>query len=250
MANGYINELTQVANTKKASIATALLMYKRSDEASDKAINDQAALQKGQMDLYDNLSAQASRNNEIERAFNAGEDPKFTTEELGGIGNVAKGKLHSYGPSIGLGAGAGAIAGIPIGILANALFGKDKGLRASLRSALLGGLIGGGAGALGGGALKFLSANNPSIQAKIDSGLQSMKGQGNIATPQVRLLGQMMRGNMKPFLDPVSPALMAKAQRGEIGIPGVTRDYFGDEPGAIEKGKDSVLNYLIGLNRM
>ena len=43
MANGYINELTQVANTKKSGIATALLMYKRSDEATDKAIDNMAA---------------------------------------------------------------------------------------------------------------------------------------------------------------------------------------------------------------
>lgn len=250
MANGYINELTQVANTKKAGIATALLMYKRSDEASDKAINDQAALQKGQMDLYENLAAQASRNSEIERAFNAGEDPKFTTEELGGIGNVAKGKMHSYGPSVGLGAGAGAIAGIPIGILANALFGKDKGLRASLRSALLGGLIGGGAGALGGGALKFLSANNPSIQAKIDSGLQSMKLMNNIADPLTRRIYQMQHGKPFSILDPVSPELMAKAQRGEIGIPGVTRDYFGQAPAEEDSMRNSLLNLFQRANRV
>lgn len=250
MANGYINELTQVANTKKAGIATALLMYKRSDAEADRVINEQAASQKGQMDTYDSLAAQASRNDEIERAFNAGEDPKFTTEELGGIGNVAKAKMHSYGPSVGLGAGAGAIAGIPIGILANALFGKDKGLRASLRSALLGGLIGGGAGALGGGALKFLSANNPSIQAKIDSGLQSLKGLNYIADPLTRRVGQMQRGNMLPFLDAVSPADMARAQRGEIGIPGVTRDYFGQAPAEQDSMRNSLLNLLQRANRV
>lgn len=163
MANGYINELTQVANTKKAGIATALLMYKRADADNDGLANA-SDLQKQQLATFQDLSRQAARNNELEADFKAGNPLNLTIDEQGGLGNVAKREMGRYGAPVGLGAGAGAIAGIPIGILANALFGKDKGLRGHLRAALLGGLVGGGAGALGGGALKFLSDKNPALQ--------------------------------------------------------------------------------------
>lgn len=83
---------------------------------------------------------------------------------------------QNYAPSVGYGAGAGALAGVPLALLANAIFGKDKSLRGHLRSALMGAILGGGAGAVGGGALKYLHGSSPEMAGKIDAGVDKFTG--------------------------------------------------------------------------
>lgn len=88
--------------------------------------------------------------------------------------NAALAAGKAYAPAVGYGAGAGALAGVPIALLANAFFGKDKSLRGHLRSALMGAILGGGAGAIGGGALKYLHGHG--YGDKIDSGIDTLSG--------------------------------------------------------------------------
>jgi hypothetical protein len=137
MLKEYFIAVNEIAQTKQSAMAAELIAYK---QAADVAPAAPTSMQ--------------------DKAMSAGRDA------------LAAGQ--KYAPSIGYGAGAGALAGIPVALLANAIFGKDKSLRGHLRSALMGAILGGGAGAIGGGGLKYLHGHG--YGDKIDSGIDTMSG--------------------------------------------------------------------------
>ena len=140
MLNNYFTQLNNISMTKRAAVVNRLRMYKYAQNAPD---------------------------------FEAEPIPMPDFET--GLRGRAQAAGKDYAPAVGYGAAGGALAGIPIALLANAVFGKDKGLRGSLRAALMGGLLGGGAGALGGGAGKYLYDNVPESREYMDKGIAGAK---------------------------------------------------------------------------
>lgn len=149
-----------------------------------------------------------------------------------------------YGKAIGMGAGAGALAGIPVALLAHALMAdpKKKGLRDYLKSGLLGGLIGGGAGALGGAGLRAAIQADPAIAKLLSGHLENSKADDFMA-PQAMQDKYLMNAYKPEFglkglnaFNPNSEADMELAEQGSLGIPGLTADYYGLEPGKQQDG--------------
>lgn len=135
MLKAYFVAVNEIAQTKQSALAAELIAFKQAvDAAPAPSMQDRAMA----------------------------------------AGNQALAAGKEYAPSIGYGAGAGALAGVPIALLANAIFGKDKSVRGHLRSALMGAILGGGAGAVGGGALKYLHGHG--YGDKIDSGIDTLSG--------------------------------------------------------------------------
>lgn len=202
-----IKQAYELAQVKKPLIAATLIHYKQANKAT--------------MDM--------------EAPEGGGAAPGIM-DQAKAMGSDALEAGKRYGPSVGIGAGAGALAGLPIALLANAVFGKDKSLRGYLRSALMGSLIGGGTGALGGAGLRAYLDRNPESAAVLSDWVESKKDKTNLRSDGTSELLGIARG--------IPSTTMEQARRGEVGIPGVTADYFGEGMGYAGTAKNKGLDIL------
>ena len=238
--NNSFAQIDALTRSKKASLANALLMYKMSAER-EVATPESGAATIG-ADVYKGGPESMSIDN-ILAANDAANVADFNAGNSLPTDHSFMNTLRHSGSALGLGAAGGAAAGLPIGLLAHAIFGKDKGLRGYLRSALLGTLIGGGAGALGGGALRYMTDRNPGLRSSLLGQLEGLKSKEHTPAPMAL---RAMTGD--PFkYEQLDPATKAKFQAGEIGIPGVSREYFGMSD--VPSDKKTILNKLLQMGK-